>query len=297
MDDSFTWGGLTGAVHPVLLVHNPLSMNPIKLLSSVLLAVSLLHTASAEEKARPFHFAHRGGAFEFEENTLTAFRGSYEAGIRGCELDIRMTKDGELVILHDDSLQRTHKGEGPVEHLTAAEARKIVSRKQGEPMLFLADFLKYFSDKPGMYIEFEMKTRNAGLYPDSRITEYAEKIHAAVTAKVPQGSTYVFTSFDPRPLKAVKKIDPAAEIMFIKGGPLTPEILLAAKEIGAKRVACKMEGTTRLAVKDAQKQGFIVTGWPGHTLEDYFLGLGLGVDAICTDIPVAVQKHIERGGL
>ena len=84
--------------------------------------------------------------------------------------------------------------------------------------------------------------------------------------------------------------------MFIKGGPLTPEVLAAAKDIGAKRVACKMEGTTRLAVKEAQKDGFIVTGWPGRTLQDYFLGLGLGVNAICTDIPVQGQEYIEKSG-
>jgi len=275
-------------------------MKPLSVLTlavSLLLAASFNQQASAAERGKPFHFAHRGGAYEFEENTLSAFRSSYEAGVRGCELDVRMTKDGELVILHDDSLQRTHQGEGAVENLLAEDARKAVSKKGGEPLPLLADFLKYFADKPGMYIEFEMKTSNKELYPDERIEAYAKKIHAAVTAKIPEGSTYVFTSFDPRPLKAVKKIDPAAEIMFIKGGPLTPEILQAAKEIGAHRVACKMEGTTRLAVKDAQKQGFIVTGWPGRTMEDYFLGLGLGVDAICTDIPVAVQKYKERAGL
>ena len=54
-----------------------------------------------------------------------------------------------------------------------------------------------------------------------------------------------------------------------------------------------MEGTTRLAVKEAQRQGFIVTGWPGHNLNDYFLGLGLGVDAICSDVPVLMQEYIE----
>ncbi|WAC18395.1 glycerophosphodiester phosphodiesterase [Luteolibacter sp. SL250] len=272
-------------------------MKPFVFLSFLLSGIfttSFTQHAMAAERGKPFHFAHRGGAYEFEENTLTAFRSSYEAGIRGCELDIRMTKDGELVILHDDSLQRTHQGEGPVENLQAEEARKVLSKKGGEPLPLLADFLKYFADKPGMYIEFEMKTSNKDLYPDERIEAYARKIHAAVTAKIPEGSTYVFTSFDPRPLKAVKALDPDAEIMFIKGGPLTPEILQAAKDIGAKRVACKMEGTTRLAVKDAQKQGFIVTGWPGRTMEDYFLGLGLGVDAICTDIPVEVQKYIER---
>ncbi|MGV3485178.1 MAG: glycerophosphodiester phosphodiesterase [Planctomycetaceae bacterium] len=243
--------------------------------------------------AEPFHFAHRGGAHEFEENTLFAFKSCYEQGIRGYELDVRMTKDGELVVLHDDSLDRTHQGTGPVEHLTADEARMIRSKKQKEPLLFLATLLDYLKDKPGMYVEFEMKTSSQDLYPDSRIAEYAAKLHQAVTEFVPEGSTYLFTSFDQRPLKAIKQIDPKADIMLIKGGPLTPELLEAAKAIGSKRIAAKMEGTTRLAVKDAQKQGFIVTGWPGHNLDDYFLGLGLGVDAICSDVPVQVQNYIE----
>lgn len=267
-------------------------MKPILTLIVTLLAT--LAVSSAGEQKVPFHFAHRGGAFEFEENTLAAFRGSYEAGVRGYEMDVRMTKDGELVILHDDTLDRTHFGEGPVEALTAAEARKLTTKQGDEPMLFLSDILAYLADKPGMYVEFEMKTRNPELYPDERIPEYAKAIHAAVTALVPEGCTYVFTSFDPRPLVAVREIDPEAEIMFIKGGPLTSEVLDSARKIGARRVACKMEGTSRLDVRKAQEQGFIVTGWPGHRLEDYFLGLGLGVDAICTDIPVAVQQHIER---
>ncbi|MBS0210215.1 MAG: glycerophosphodiester phosphodiesterase [Planctomycetes bacterium] len=259
----------------------------------VIAAWMSLGTLRADEKT-PFHFAHRGGAYEFEENTLFAFKSSYEKGIRGYELDVRLTNDGELVVLHDDSLDRTHHGKGPVEHLNADEARKVRSRKQNEPLLFLDTLLAYLKDKPGMYVEFEMKTSNKELYPDSRITNYAAKLHQKVTAFVPQGSTYIFTSFDQRPLKAIKQIDANADIMLIKGGPLTPELMEAARAIGSKRIAAKMEGTTRLAVLEAQKQGFIVTGWPGHNLKDYFLGLGLGVDAICSDVPVQVQEYIDR---
>ena len=74
-------------------------------------------------------------------------------------------------------------------------------------------------------------------------------------------------SIDQRPLKAIKLIDPGADIRLIKGGPLTPEVMEAAKAIGSKRIGAKMEGTTRLVVKEAQKQGFKLTGWPGHNLE------------------------------
>ena len=176
------------------------------------LLVSFSPAAHAEEK-KPFHFAHRGGSHEFEENTLGAFRGSYDAGVRGFETDVRMTNDGELVILHDDSLDRTHNGKGPVEKLTAEMAGKATSKKLGEPLLFLKDLLKYLADKPGMYVEFEMKTSNKDLYPDERIGEYVRKLHAAVTADIPAGSNYIFTSFAPRPLQALKSMDPTADIM------------------------------------------------------------------------------------
>jgi glycerophosphoryl diester phosphodiesterase len=262
-------------------------------LFTVIFATGVVPFSLHAEGKKPFHFAHRGGAYEFEENTLFAFESSCERGIKGIELDVRMTKDGELVVLHDDSLDRTHHGSGPVEKLNADDARKITSKKQNEPLLFLDTLLTYLKDKPGMYVEFEMKTSNKELYPDSRIAEYVAKLHQKVTAFVPQGSTYIFTSFDQRPLVAVKKIDPQADIMLIKGGPLTPEVMEAAKAIGSRRIGARMEGTTRLAVKEAQKQGFIVTGWPGHDLNDYFLGLGLGVDAICSDVPVLMQEYIE----
>jgi glycerophosphoryl diester phosphodiesterase len=265
------------------------------LLIAALLAPAVPFASAAEPK-KPFHFAHRGGAFEFEENTLHAFRSSYEKGIRGFETDVRMTRDGKLVILHDDSLERTHHGKGPVEELDAGVAKAITSRKQGEPLLFLETLLDFLADKPGLYVEFEMKTGNQALYPDGKIEGYAREVHRMVGARRPAGSTWVFTSFDPRPLKAIKAIDPAAEIMLIKGGPLDAALMASARELGARRIACKMEGTTRLVVKEAQGQGFIVTGWPGRDLNDYFLGLGLGVDAICSDVPVAVQEYIERQG-
>ncbi len=260
---------------------------------TALLFCPLLSSSAEEERKKPFHFAHRGGAFEFEENTLAAFRGSFAKGIRGFETDVRMTRDGRFVVLHDDSLDRTHHGKGPVEALDAEEAKAIRSRKEGEPLLFLETLLDWLADKPGLYVEFEMKTSNRTLYPDEKIEPYAREIHRLVTARQPERSTWVFTSFDPRPLKAIKQIDPKAEIMLIKGGPLDEELMKAAESLGARRIACKMEGTTRLAVKAAQKRGFIVTGWPGHHLEDYFLGRGLGVDAICSDVPVMIQEYLD----
>jgi glycerophosphoryl diester phosphodiesterase len=244
---------------------------------------------AAQEKG--LLFAHRGGAHEFEENTMAAFRGTYEKGLRGFETDVRMTKDGELVILHDDSLDRTHNATGPVEHKTAAELRNVTTKKGGERFLFLEDLLKYLADKPGVYLELEMKTSNKELYPDARLEEFCRKLHAAATASQPKGSYYVFTSFDQRPLKIMKSIDENADLLLITGGPCNADIIKQALALGAKRIGCRMEGTSRAAVREAQKAGLRVNGWPGHTIQDYHLAVGLGVDCICSDIPLAVQAY------
>lgn len=238
-------------------------------------------------------FAHRGGAHEFDENTLEAFRSSYEKGLRGFETDVRMTKDGVFVILHDDTLERTHDGKGHVEEQNAEALRNIKSKK-GNPLLFLDDLLDYFADKPGVYLEFEMKTSNKRLYPDDRLEEYCRKLLSAVLAKRPKGSDYVLTSFDERPLKIIRKLDAKADLLLITGGPCNNEIIEKAKAIGVQRLGCRMDGTSRASVRAAQEAGLIVTGWPGHTLEDYQLAVGLGVDAFCSDIPVATKAWRDR---
>lgn len=237
--------------------------------------------------------AHRGGAKEFEENTLSAFQKCYERGLRGFETDIRMTKDGVLVISHDDSLDRTHQATGSVEEKTAAELKKVVT-KQGEPLLFLDDLLAYFADKPGVYLELEMKTSNKQLYPDDRIEPYCQALYKAATAKEPEGSTYVFTSFDERPLKQIRKINDQAEILLIRSQPCSAEFVQAAKALGAKRIGCRIEGTSRAAVQEAQKEGLIVSCWPGRSVQDYYMALGLGIQIHCTDIPTVIQGVKEK---
>lgn len=241
----------------------------------------------------PLILAHRGGAHELEENTLSAFRTSYERGIRGFETDVRMTKDGVFVILHDDTLDRTHTAAGSVEHKTAAELRNVTT-KNGEALLFLDTFLDYFADKPGVYLELEMKTNNKTLYPDGRIEEYVRALHQAADARKPADSVYAFTSFDERSLKAMRSLDAHAPTSLIVGKPLSPELIQQARTLKANHIACQLNGTSRSLVRDAQKQGFKVNCWPGHTVQDYHLAIGLGLDIHCTDIPLAIHKVQQK---
>lgn len=241
----------------------------------------------------PLILAHRGGAHEFEENTMEGFEACYERGIRGFETDIRMTKDGVLVLLHDDSLDRTHLASGPVEEKLANEL-KDVQTKKGQAFLLLEDFLKYFQNKPGVYLELEMKTSNEKLYPDARIAGYCDKLYALAKKYKPDDSEYLFTSFDERPLVAMRKLDADWPIAIIAGKPLSQEFIERAERLQATHIACQLSGTSRELVQKAQKLGYKVNGWPGHNVEDYYLAIGLGLDVACTDIPTVIQQTKEN---
>ncbi len=73
----------------------------------------------------PLLIAHRGHLSKAPENTLPAFQQALDAGADGVELDVRLTRDGQLVVFHDRKLDRTSDGCGPVDHYTLADLRSL----------------------------------------------------------------------------------------------------------------------------------------------------------------------------
>src|ERR1700731_2043021 len=83
--------------------------------------MELLRTAGRP----PFTSAHRGHSTGAPENTLAALDAAWRAGATVAEIDVRMTRDGELVLLHDPTLDRTTSGHGPVSAHTLAELAEL----------------------------------------------------------------------------------------------------------------------------------------------------------------------------
>lgn len=238
-------------------------------------------------------FSHRGGRMEFDENTISAFESSYQKGYRGYETDVRMTKDGQLVILHDSSLERTSNGKGNVEEMTAAQIRQFKSKK-GNDIMFLDDLMEWIDSKGDItYVEFELKTNPKSLYPQERLHEYVDKLYAKVMKNKPEGATYLFTSSDYRGLKYLQVKYPKAELLLITSKPCCDETIALCESVGIKRLGATMDGTSRKAVKEAHKKGLIVSLWPGGTVDDFAYGVYVGADYLCTDIPVAVKAFAE----
>ena len=238
-------------------------------------------------------FSHRGGRMEHDENTLEAFQASYKAGYRGFEVDIRMTSDGELVVTHDSTLDRTTNGTGTVELTSSDEIRKLRTKK-GNKLLFIDELLDFLKNIDGLYVEFELKTSPAKFYPEERLQEYCDKLYKAVMAARPADAEYVFTSSDYRGLRYMQQIHPKADLLMISSKPCNDETIDLALSLGIKRIGCTMDGTSRAAVKKAHDKGLTVSLWPGYTPNDFMLGAYLGADFMCTDIPVQLKKFQQE---
>jgi glycerophosphoryl diester phosphodiesterase len=254
--------------------------------------IALFITVSAQESA-PIILGHRGGRAEQDENTLSAFQNAWNAGIHSFETDIHLTKDGNLVISHDSELKKMYDYDGTIENMTSDELLKLKT-KAGHPFLFLDDLLKFLSDKPNLYIEFEMKTLNTKLYPDSIISIYCVKAYNAVKAKMPKDANWSMTSFDYRPLRYLRQHYPESVLMLITSQPCSDETIEIAKALNVQRLASWMNKSTRAAVRKAHKEGLKVSLWPGEKVEDTLYGLLMEADFLCTDIPIAVKKYMDE---
>jgi glycerophosphoryl diester phosphodiesterase len=128
----------------------------------------------ARAAGRPLVFAHRGGARIGPENTLAAFERAHALGVDGFELDVRLSRDGEVMVIHDADVDRTTNGSGKVSAMTAAELRALdagcrfkdsqdIAAPDGDTRIpLLRDVLARF---PGEMLIIELKGANPALPP------------------------------------------------------------------------------------------------------------------------------------
>ena len=109
------------------------------------------------------NYAHRGFCSQYPENTILAFQKALEEGVDGIENDVQLSKDGHIVIMHDESVDRTTNGKGWVKDLTLAELKELdASEKFGsqfgvQRVPTLREYLELVKDQP-VITNIEMKT-------------------------------------------------------------------------------------------------------------------------------------------
>ncbi len=125
-------------------------------------------------------FAHRGSSGTHPENTLPAFREAAALPVHGVELDVHLSKDGELVVIHDEKVNRTTNGKGYVKDMTLAELKQLDagSWKAGEwagaAIPTLAEVFRVFQNSPHI-VNVELKT---DIFPYPGAVEQVAKLAA-----------------------------------------------------------------------------------------------------------------------
>ena len=156
----------------------------------------LIRTKKAHDKIaayRGVNLAHRGLHGEgAAENSMTAFRRAKEAGF-GVELDVRLSKDGELVVFHDDTLARVAGVEGRVDELTLAELRECRLSGTDDTIPTLREVFDLIDGSIPILIEIKEKTGSSAV---------TRKLLAELKS---YDGPYIVESFDPMAISAFRK--------------------------------------------------------------------------------------------
>lgn len=249
------------------------------------------HVATAKDYKGVKLIAHRGAGHEFDENTVEGCQQSYSRGILGYELDVRRTRDGHLVLMHDADTSRTTDGSGRIEELTLAEIQKFRLTKSGVRVPTLEELCRFFQDKPEVYLMLEMKTSEKATYPDQVIEPYCQQLYDTAKKLLPPG-TYCFISFDERALDAMHKIDSESFTGYLTATAPTEKTIASALALGCKRLSVPIKSTTQEMANQIKASGLQLSLWPIRTGEDADHAVAWGASIICSDIP---SELLERG--
>jgi len=114
--------------------------------------------------------AHRGWRSKYPENTIEAFEAALTLDVDQLETDVRITKDGELILIHDDTVNRTTNGSGKVCDHTLAEL-KALDAGNGAKIPTLIEFMEFVKDHPTITLDIELKE-----YPTEGREELAYRV-------------------------------------------------------------------------------------------------------------------------
>lgn len=246
--------------------------------------------------AGPVVVAHRGDSRSAPENTLRAFRAAAEAGAPMQEFDVRATRDGVLVCLHDATLDRTTDAAtvlGPgalVAQLDAAELLPLdANRGSGqarEPVPTLAAALATILPSAVALVEHKAGSPDAYL---------------AVVRGLAALPSCILQSFDWSFLAALRAAAPECALAVLGPTEAHPELdataIAAAHELGAGMVHWAAESITAGQVQACHQHGLLVCTYTTDD-EPGLQGLAaLGVDALCTNDPGFALALQRRGGL
>lgn len=240
---------------------------------------------------RPLVIAHRGASGYAPENTLAAFQLAVEQGADMVELDVHLSRDGEVVVIHDDRLERTTDGHGLVGSATLAELRRLDAgawrgaQFTGQRIPTLDEVLAWAHGRTRLAIEIK---NGPYFYPD------IEAKVAALLARHAMLDQALVISFDHHALRRLRAIDPRITTgVLYAARPVDPVALASA--CGAAVLEPHWSYVTPEDVQRAHAAGLRVVAWSTSAPDVLQHLIASGVDGIATDHPDLLRGLLGVG--
>jgi len=230
--------------------------------------------------------AHRGASREAPENTLAAFRRAIEAGADAVELDVRLTADGNLAVIHDASVRRTTGARGRVAGITVDDLETLDAGGwfgkafAGERIPLLEEVVEAASGRAGLFVEVKN--------PGSRRELVARLVRKALSRFAGEA---VVLSFDGRFARLYKGMYPGARVALLAE---SSDGIKAALDAGLDAAAVGLHSpvpkSTRQRAADA---GLGLYVWTVKSFQGFARALGRGADGVITDLPRQARSAID----
>jgi len=242
---------------------------------------------------RPAIFAHRGASLYAPENTLAAFRLAVEQGADAIELDAKLSADGHVVVIHDQTVDRTTDGTGRVGELTLDALRRLDAGSHFGPE---------FAGEPVPTLEEVFAAVGAHLPINVELTNYAslrdrlpEKV-AELVRRHGLEQRVLFSSFNPLALIHVRRELPHAPIglLAMPGGRGSLARSWPGRLLNYDALHPAWEDATRRLIESAQRRGRRVHAYTVNQRPAMETLFDRGVDGIFTDDPILARQVLNR---
>ncbi|PJZ50826.1 glycerophosphodiester phosphodiesterase [Leptospira saintgironsiae] len=243
---------------------------------------------------KPWVIAHRGDSGEYPENTMSSFRNAWELKADWIELDIIHSSDGKIVVIHDDTLDRTTDQKGEVKLLPFNMIRKADAgswkhqRFKGEKVPDLWEVWDYLKSKNiGLNVEIK-----SGAYEEIPIETPIEQELIDYTKKNSLFYKTLFSSFCWDSLARIRELSVEAKLGILIGEETSSwmEALELGFRLNAFSLNLSAKGLDKETVSKIQKEGFKVLVYTLNTEEELKFGIDLGVDGIFTNYPKRMRS-------
>lgn len=228
--------------------------------------------------------AHRGFSGVYPENTMLAFRKAIEIGADGIELDVHLSKDGQVMIIHDEALKRTTGLDGVISDYTREELEKISAGKTKNdefgftPIPSLEEYLAFMAEHKDKFTNIELKTAPV-YYPE------IEEKTLELVRKFDLEKNIIYSSFNWLSIERMQRLGTISETGLLFSGMKLYNQAHIIKSLGINYFHPDFNDLTDEIVKSYLDNKVGLNVWTVNEIEDMKVCLSWNIDGLITNFP------------